>query len=133
MKIRIDPLDTDVSEYVRRRAIQRVHGCERCLTPKYDTQKEDGSNYPAWKQLQASHFIGRSNKAVRYDSDNLAGLCMGCHMYFTAHPLEHVEWFKARLGDKFDLLQARARTPARYIDKEVIRLYYKAKIKEVLD
>ena len=122
MKIRIDPLDTLFSQYKRRWAIKEVHGCERCLTWKAD-----------YKGLQCSHFFGRGRKSVRWDEDNAAALCMGCHAYFTAHPLEHVEWFKARLGDKFDLLQARARTPARHIDKEAIRLYYKAKIEELLD
>lgn len=120
MKIRIDPLDTLFSQYIRLRAIKDVHGCERCLTWKAD-----------YKALQCSHFIGRAKKSVRWDEDNAAALCMGCHGYLTAHPLEHVEWFKARLGDRFDLLLARARTPARYIDKAAINLYLKGKIIEV--
>jgi len=120
MRIRLDPLDELFSEFIRKRAIKRVGGCERCLAPKTD-----------YKQLQCSHFFGRAKKSVRWDEDNAVALCMGCHAYFTAHPLEHIEWFKARLGDKFNLLRARARTPARYIDKEAIRLYLKAKIKEL--
>jgi len=97
-----------------------VHGCERCLQGKTD-----------YKQLQCSHFIGRGKKSVRWDEDNAAGLCMGCHTYFTAHPLEHVEWFKARLGDKFDLLLARTRTPAKFIDRSAIELYLKEKIRQI--
>ena len=121
MKIRIDPLDQLFSKYIRLRAMAEVGGCERCLQGKVD-----------YKEIQCSHFIGRAKKSVRWDEDNAAALCLGCHAYFTAHPLEHVEWFKARLGDKFDLLRARSRTPARQLDKTALRLYYEAKIKEVL-
>lgn len=132
MKVRTDPLDTLCSEFVRKRAIAEDGGCQRCLTSKFDIQKEDGSIFPAWKQLETSHFIGRTNRAVRYDPDNLVGICAGCHMYLGSHPLEHVEWFKNRLGEQaFDMLNSRARTPAKYIDKEAIRLYLKIKIEEL--
>ena len=121
MKIRIDPLDTLFSKFIRLRAIKAVHGCERCLTWKVD-----------YKGLQCSHFHGRAQKSTRWDEDNGAGLCFGCHQYLGSHPLEHTEWFKERLGDKFDLLQVRARTPARFIDKAAIKMYLKAKITEIL-
>ncbi len=121
-KIRIDKLDALFSEYIRKRAMKDTHGCERCLTWKQD-----------YKELQCSHFFGRGQKSVRYDPDNAAGLCFGCHQYFGSHPLEHTEWFNSRLGDKLDLLLARARVPARYMDKEAIRLYLEAKIKELDD
>ena len=124
-------LDVLFSEYIRRRAITEVGGCERCLTPKYNITNENGDIFPAWKHLQCSHFHGRASRSVRWDEDNASGLCGACHIYVTAHPIEHVEWFKERLGDRFDLLQARARTPARYIDREAIKLYYKAKIEEL--
>ena len=120
MKIRINPLDTLFSQYIRLRAIKLVHGCERCLTGKVD-----------YKGLQCSHFFGRAKKSVRWDEDNAAGLCFGCHQYLGSHPLEHTEWFKSRLGEKFDLLQARARTPTRYIDRKAIEIYYKAKIEAI--
>jgi len=132
MKVRIDPLDKLTSEYARRRAIQKTGGCERCLTPKYDIQKEDGSIYPAWKQLQACHFFSRRHHSVRYDPDNLVGCCFGCHQYLDSHPEEKIEFFKNRLGEQaFDMLKNRIRTPARFMDKEVIRLYLKEKIKEL--
>ncbi|KKM74406.1 hypothetical protein LCGC14_1400670 [marine sediment metagenome] len=89
--IKTSLLDAKFSEVIRRRAIQ----------------KDNGDTFPAWKLLQCSHFIGRAKKSVRWDEDNASGLCGGCHMYFTAHPDEHTEFFKDRLGDKFDLLQAR--------------------------
>jgi len=118
MKIRIDPLDVLVSEYVRRRAIQRVGGCERCLTPKTD-----------YKQLQAAHFHGRSKRSVRYDPDNLAGLCFGCHQYLDSHPLEKVEFFKSLLGEQdFDLLNSRMRNMEKP-DKKLLTIYYQEKLK----
>lgn len=115
MKIRVDKLDVLCSEYVRRKS----NGyCARCL------------KYFGWQNLQACHFIGRSNKAVRYDESNLVALDFGCHIYFGGHPLEFVEWFKARLGEEnFNLLQARARTPARYLDKKLIEIYLKEQLK----
>jgi len=102
------------------RAMTRVGGCERCLTPKL-----------SWKQLQCSHFHGRARKSVRWDEDNGAGFCGACHLYFTSHPLEHVEWFKVRLGqERFELLECRANQIYKP-DIEAITLYLKHKIREL--
>ncbi len=120
MKIRVDKLDQLFSKYIRLRAIKLVHGCERCLTWKQD-----------YKGLQCSHFFGRAQKSVRYDEDNAAGLCFGCHQYLGSHPLEHVEWFKARLGDRFELLQGRARITYPKPDRKAIELYLKNQIEEL--
>ena len=91
-------LDKLFSEFVRRRAMQRVGGCERC-----------GSNKTDYKQLQCSHFIGRSTKQTRWHEDNGSGLCGGCHMYLEHHPHEHEAWMKERLGEAgFDLLTAQS-------------------------
>ena len=130
--MKITALDRLFSEFIRKRAIQRVGGCERCGHPKYDIQKDDGSIFPAWKQLQCSHYIGRQVKAVRYDEDNAAGLCGACHMYFEAHPDEHEAFYVNRLGrDGFDMLKKREQMPTRYVDENAIRVYLKAKIKEL--
>jgi len=118
MKIKIDPLDRLFSKYIRLRA---KGFCERC------------GQYKGFDGLQTSHFHGRGQKSVRYDPDNACALDFGCHQYFTSHPLEHTEFFKNRLGDKFDMLNSRARTPARYLDKEAIRLYLGEQIKELED
>jgi len=129
--LKIDPLDKLFSEYIRRRAIVRVGGCERCLSIKPDTEKENGTVFPGWKQLQCSHFWGRGKISVRWDQDNAAGLCGGCHMYLTAHPEEHRNWFMTRLGaDDFDLLMGRAFTPQKP-DIEALTIYLKEMIKEV--
>ena len=120
MKIRIDPLDTLFSQYIRMRAIQRVHGCERCLAGKVD-----------YKELQCAHYKGRRKKSTRWDEDNCSGLCFGCHQYFDENRDEFTEWMKERLGNRFDLLNSRARTPARYTDKNLLTLYFKQKIEEL--
>ena len=125
-------LDELFRTFIRLRAIKLVHGCERCKHPKYDKQKENGDILPAWKQLQCSHFWGRGKHSTRWDEDNAVGLCGGCHMYFTANPEEHREWFVNHLGQEgYEILNARARVPARYIDKEAILLYLEAQIKEL--
>ena len=87
-------LDSLFSEYIRKRAISKVGGCERCLTPKFDIQKDNGDIFPAWKQLQCSHFIGRSKKSTRLDEDNCIGICGACHFGFsltksTDRPIQH--------------------------------------------
>ena len=131
MRIRVNPFDKLFSQYIRKRAMGRVGGCERCLMPKKDIIKEDGSIFPAWKQLQTSHFFGRAKKSVRWDEDNAVALCFGCHQYFTANPYEHTSWFQNHLGiERFEMLAGRARMPGRYIDKSAIAIYLKGKIQE---
>ena len=131
MKIKIDELDKLASEYVRKRAIQMAGGCERCLTPKYDIAKDNGSIFTAWKQLQCCHFYSRRRHSVRYDPDNLVGLCANCHSYFHSQPLEFVEFIKARLGEeKFAQLRLRAEGRGK-IDRAAWVIYLKQLLKEV--
>lgn len=119
MKIRIDPLDRLTSEVVRRRAGNK---CERCL------------KYHPWQDLQAAHFHGRANHRVRYDLDNLAGLCYGCHSYLDSRALEKVEFFLKHLGkEKFDKLNQRANWTMRgqkKIDKKLIEIVLKRELKK---
>ena len=127
--MKVTPLDKLFSEFIRRRAMVLVNGCERCLTMKYDIIKEDGKAFPAWKQLQCSHFWGRGKKSVRYDEDNAVGLCGACHMYFTANPGEHKDWFLNRLGQKgYDMLEGRARKSQK-IDDVLMAMYLKQELK----
>jgi len=133
--MKIDPLDKLFSEYIRRRAIQRCGGCERCGTIKPDLTREDGSTFPGWMSLQCSHFHGRTKKSVRFDPDNAAGLCAGCHMYLEHNPLAHYEWFKEYLietagAQAFEYLNIRAQTPQK-VDKEAINVYIKQLLKEM--
>jgi hypothetical protein len=113
-------LDKLFSEFIRKRAMKEVGGCERCKTPK-----------TSYKQLQCSHFHGRRKRSVRFDADNAAGLCAGCHMFFTAHPVEHVNFFIERLGPRdFDCLQARA-SLLHKVDEAAMALYLRQQIKEL--
>uniref|UniRef100_A0A6M3LF73 Uncharacterized protein n=1 Tax=viral metagenome TaxID=1070528 RepID=A0A6M3LF73_9ZZZZ len=123
-------LDKLCSEYVRKRAIQRCGGCERCNTPKFDIVKDNGSVFPAWKSLDWSHFHTRSNKKVRWNEDNAAGLCGGCHFYLDSHPHEKIAFFEGLLGDKVTQLEYQA-TRGSKPDKSAIELYLKQKIKEL--
>ena len=114
-------LDKLFSEFIRRRAMFEVGGCQRCLTAKQD-----------WKELQCSHFIGRSRKSVRFDEANAIGICGACHIYFHSRPLEFVEWFKQRLGEEgFNLLLGRARITYPKPDKELIKLYLQERLREL--
>ena len=114
-------LDKLCSEYARRRALKRVGGCERCGSQKTD-----------YKQLQCSHFIGRSTIQTRFDENNLSGLCGGCHMYLEHHPAEMVEWFIKTYGQRtYDLLLASQRQPAKSVDKVGLVIYYREMLKEL--
>lgn len=111
LTIRIDPLDALFSLYVRTRD---NFTCQRCGVKS--------------KFVQCAHFIGRRNKATRYDEANCVSLDLGCHQYFHANPLEFVEWTKQRLGEReFNLLQARARVITK-LDKTAITIYLWAKL-----
>lgn len=120
MKIAISRLDRLFSELIRRRAILEVAGCERCFSGK-----------TSYKQLQCSHFWGRVRKGVRYDEDNAAGLCAGCHFYFTAHPNDHRDFFLERLGEaKYNALMLRANNVHK-VDLVAIELYLKQKLENL--
>ena len=117
MKIRRDPLDILFSEAMR---LEADGICEKCL------------RWVGYGKLQVAHFFGRRYKALRWDEGNVSVLCFPCHQHFHEQPIEHVLWFTERHGQQVvDLLQARSRTPARYLDREAIKLYYKAKIEEL--
>ena len=120
--MRLNKLDILFSELIRRRAILRTGGCERCLSWKV-----------SYKLLQCSHYWGRNKKSVRYDEDNAAGLCPGCHMHLTSHPAEHVQWFEEHLGpDKFNMLQGRMRIKGKP-DEQILLMYYQNMLKALKD
>ena len=118
MKIRISKLDKLFSLYIRSRA---GWTCERCHK-RYQ---------PPTSGLHASHFHGRRKKSVRYDPENAAALCFGCHRYYTENPAAHTEWFKKRLGEKrFDALTLRANL-GRKPDLALIEIWLKKELKNV--
>lgn len=98
-KIRISKVDSLVSNYIRNRADWI---CERC-----------GSVFtPPTSGLHCAHFFGRSNKATRFDPENLLALCYGCHSYFDGSGREDFRAFmKHKLGvKKFNELCKRGRS-----------------------
>jgi 5-methylcytosine-specific restriction endonuclease McrA len=115
LKIRIDPLDVLFSKYIRLRAKGR---CERCGSEK------------GIKGLQCAHYHSRRKGSVRWDEDNAVALCFGCHQHFHEEHHEFDEFMKQRLGDRLDLLDARARVPARHIDKAMIKIWLEQEIKK---
>lgn len=118
--MKLSPLDKLFSEYIRRRAIWRHSGCERCLCGKSD-----------YKSLHCAHMFSRRKHSVRWDIDNAAGLCPGCHRFLDDNALDKVRFFTKLLGQKeFELLEARA-SQIYKPDIEAITLFLKAKIKEV--
>jgi len=122
MKIRLDPLDKVFSEYVRRRAVARVGGCELC------------GKVVGWKRLECSHFYGRRMKSVRWHPDNAAGLCFTCHRKMTENPRQHDIFFQERLGvERFERLYLQANMTIKLcaFDKQVIEADLKEKIKEL--
>lgn len=98
--IKTTPADKWFSLCVRKRA---GWNCERC-----------GKGYGGPSQaLHSAHFHGRGKHATRHDPRNAASLCMGCHLYLTAHPSEHCGFFLTRLGQyQFDALQERVNDQA---------------------
>ena len=82
--------------------------CQRC-----------GKKYEEGQQgLHCHHHRTRSCNSTRFDWDNCASLCHGCHQYVHSHALEHVEFFKSRLGAKrYNALIKRSNTPLK-ITKE---------------
>ena len=111
MKIKISKLDAKFSHYVR--WIRDKGVCQRCKT----------QYHPPTSGLHCSHFHGRAAKSTRFNLDNVASLCHGCHAYFHGHPVQHYEFFMKRLGEhKFQCLDLFANTPTK-VDYGVIELW----------
>lgn len=82
--IKITPADSAFSRCIRERA---NWACERC------------GGRPAPGGLHCSHYHGRGKWAVRFEPMNGTSLCMGCHLYLSAHPSEHAAFQLVRLGN----------------------------------
>ena len=116
-------LDELYREYIRRRAMKRVGGCERCHTPKL-----------SYRDLQAAHFHTRGGHTTRWDIRNSVGLCGGCHMYIDSHEEEKIEFEKQVLGEEeYERLfvLAHMTTKQAPIDHKLIELSLRELLKEV--
>ena len=120
MRIGYTEEDKLFSQYIRKKSGGVCAKCEK---------------YYGWKRLQASHYIGRRNKAVRWDEDNVVAHCFTCHMYLTENPHEHKVWKAKQLGArKYRLLLKRAIPIMKWTDddKKKLRAKLREKIK-ILD
>ena len=118
-----DRLDALFSELIRKRAMERVGGCERCGTSKR-----------TYKELQAMHFHSRRKHTVRWDIRNSAGGCGGCHLYLDSHIDAKQEFARKLLGDEeYERLYVLAEMTTKQspIDYNLIGIYLKQKIKEL--
>lgn len=116
-------LDALASEYVKKRAMARCGGCERCHQGKV-----------SWRNLQWAHYRGRNKHSVRWDESDAAGLCGGCHTYLDRNPNEKVEFFRILLGqEEFDRINLRAEMTMRgaTTDYAAIEIYLRMKISEL--
>ena len=121
-------LDVLFSGFIRKRAMQRVSGCERAKYVKGHKPTRD------WKELDCAHRHSRRKLTVRWDERNAAGLCGGCHMYLDSHPEEQIEFFRNLLGEEeYEGLYIRANmtTKQSLMDYNLIEIYLKQKIKEL--
>lgn len=104
-------LDSEFSLWIRTRD---DFTCQRC-------GKQHLPNSPG---LHASHFIGRSNRATRWDPDNVDAACNGCHQFWETHKATHYrKWKQAQLGEeRFDALVCRSNTPKKWTVYELQEL-----------
>tara|TARA_R100001082_G_C4213108_1_gene95943 strand:+ start:33 stop:395 length:363 start_codon:yes stop_codon:yes gene_type:complete len=110
MKIKHSQEDKLFSLYIRNKA---KGICEHC------------KKYKGVKKLQASHFIGRRNKAVRWDEENVSALCFTCHMVImTENPHYHTKWMKEKLGNRYNDLIVRSREIKKWKKEDLKDLRY---------
>jgi len=117
MRIRLTDEDKLFSQYIRKKSDGY---CAKC------------NKYYGWKHLQASHYIGRRNKAVRWDEDNVVAHCFGCHIYLTENPHKHKQWKAEQLGgNKYRQLLKRSLPIRKWLahEKKDLRAELRAKIK----
>jgi hypothetical protein len=110
VKIRIDKRDTVFSLLIRLRS---RFNCDRC-----------GRYFPKGHGLQCSHFFGRRHRATRWDPDNAAAHCFGCHQRLGENPMEFAAWIRGYLGDvRYEELTARHRKIVKRTKADLEALY----------
>lgn len=115
MRIQIGKLDKLFSEYVR--ALSGGY-CRRC------------GKYFGYKKLHNAHFHSRRKHSVRWDMDNSAPICYGCHSHIDGNPFVKIEFFLELLGrERLEKLNERAEKLHPKPDKEALAIYFQEKIK----
>ncbi len=85
-------------------------------------------------RMEASHYIGRAKRSVRFDTENVRCLCSNCHSrmggYKRDEDGEYDIWMQNKLGEKkYRLLVIRGNLPGQKMDKAKELLYVKELIK----
>ncbi|HEU4864637.1 MAG TPA: hypothetical protein VFT76_00190 [Actinomycetota bacterium] len=89
--------DDRFSKYVRSRDDWT---CQRCF-----------AIFPEGRRggLDCAHMFGRGKMNTRFDPENAAALCFGCHRWLDTHPELKREFFLRRLGSRaFAALEIRS-------------------------
>lgn len=93
--------------------------CLRCGKPAYRSETTGKLIGLDW-----SHVYSRNNWGVRWDLDNSKALCKGCHLWWHHNPVDAVEWWKEKLGEKaYRSLILRKNTSTGKQDYIAIKLY----------
>jgi len=93
--------------------------CERC------------GKYVKLEGINPAHFWGRSRKSVRWDEDNVHGLCTPCHSMFDNGWNSYNDWLWKRIGDeRLAALLNRMRDTTK-LDYEDVKTQIQNRIKEI--
>jgi hypothetical protein len=113
VKIRIDPLDSVFSKYIR---LKNDNKCEACGQPS----------------TQVHHYFSRKRWNTRCDEDNVVPVCFGCHRDFHEDGDFASSYFKKRLGrERYEQLCVRGRVIKKRFkwEYEALKEEYKERIK----
>lgn len=120
-KIKVTQADKYFSKCVRT-AVNWT--CQRC----HATHQENSQG------LHNAHWHTRGNWGTRFDPDNCAALCYGCHQYIDSHPYEKTEFFEKRLGKGLaQIITEKANRPAYGVKKQLkdITAHYREELKRI--
>ena len=105
--VKIYAEDKWFSLYIRKRD---NFTCQKCFK-RFPPYVEGGSNH-ALMGLHCAHCFGRGAHSTRWEPDNSASLCMGCHLYADSHPEVKRGIFVRRLGEeRYNELEVLSHTP----------------------
>ena len=78
-------LDKVFSKFIKRRDDWT---CRRC-----GLRNKPDSNY-----YDPAHIKGRRIDSLRWDDENVFGLCRSCHQFMDGHPLKKRDWYISQFG-----------------------------------
>ena len=116
-------LDQLWRDYIRKRAMKLVGGCQKCKTSKV-----------SYKVLDGAHFHTRGGHTTRWDIRNGAGLCWACHMFIDHHEQEKIDFEIEILGqEEYDSLYVLAHMTTKQspVDLKLKEIELRELLKEV--